>query len=304
MDPTLPLPPLHALLPLDRPFTRAMARLAGVERASLDRMLREGSVVRLLRGVYASAGAPDTRQRRAAAVMLASGRDAVAVDRTAAWVHGVDVTCLAYGEPRPLELLSPSRPARGGRGGGRHLADRDVTRVDGLRSTTRLRTALDLGRLLRPDLALGAMDGHLALGTFTLGDLLAEVPRLMSHRGVEQLRTLAAQVDARSSGMAESALRMHWHEARLPTPIPGMPVCACGRLVRLSLGVAQRQFGAVIAGQVSADDLVALQGAGWRVVVLSEQQVLHTDPAIWTHHLEREFHQHLLTQVDAEDEVG
>ena len=304
MDETLPLHPLHTLLPLDSPFTPAMARAVGVERPSLERMLSEGTVRRLLRGVYAASTQPDSTGMRAAAVALVTGRESIAVDRTAAWVHGVDVTGLGPGDPRPLELLSPRRGGRRALGRGRQLVGRDVQCIESLRLTTPLRTALDLGRLLPADLALGAMDRLLAGGSFTHVELLAEIPRLAAHRGVGQLRTLAVQVDSRSSGLAESALRLRWHEARLPTAIPGMPVCASGRLVRLSLGVGRRQFGAVLAGQVSADDLVALQGAGWRVVVLSEERVLATDPSVLTHHLEREFHQHLLAQAEAEAEAG
>ena len=163
--------------------------------------------------------------------------------------------------------------------------------------TTPLRTALDLGRLLPPGTALGAMDGLLVAGRLTHVQLLAEVPRMAGHRGVGQLRVLAAQVDPRASGMAESVLRLHWHRARLPTAVPGMRVVAAGRLVRLSLGVERRQFGAVLADRVSAADLVALEGAGWRVVVLSAQRVLRSPAEAWTRHLEREFHQQLLAQA-------
>lgn len=300
MDETLPLNPMHTLLPLDLPFTPAMARVGGVDRPALERMLREGTARRILRGVYATAGAPDSTELRAAAVALATGREAIAVDRTAAWVHGVDLTNLAAGEPRPVECLSPGRSARGGLGSGRQLSGHDVQRVGSLRLTTPLRTALDLGRLLPPDLALGAMDRLLAGGTFSHVELLGEVSRLAGHRGIGQLRTLAVQVDARSRVLAESVLRLRWHQARLPTAVPGMPVCAAGRMVRLGLGVERRQFGAVLSGQVSAGDLVALQGAGWRVVVLSEERVLRGDPAVWVHHLEREFHQHLLAQTEAD----
>jgi hypothetical protein len=300
MDETLPLNPLHALLPPDLPFTPAMARSVGVERAALDRLLREGSVRRLLRGVYAAAGTPDSGALRAAAVGLVTGRESVAVDRTAAWVHGVDMTRLAPAEPRPLEVLTPGGRSRGALGSGRQLAGHDVQRLGTLRLTTPLRTALDLGRLLPPDLALGAMDRLLAGGDFTHAELLAEIARLAAHRGVGQLRTLAVQVDARSLNLAESSLRLRWHQSRLPTAVPGLPVCASGRLVRLSLGVERRQFGAVLAAQVTAADLVALEGAGWRIVVLDEERLLGTDPAVWTHHLEREFHQHLLVQVEAD----
>lgn len=297
MDPSLPLNPLHPLLPLERPFTRAMARVVGVERSALDRMLREGTARRLLRGVYAASSAPDTTALRAAAVSLVAGRESTAVDRTAAWVHGVDLWGLDTEGVRPVELLAPGRASRGRSVSSRDLAGHDVQRVEGLRLTTPLRTALDLGRLLAPDLAIGAMDLLLRTGTFSHVELLSEIARLAGHRGVGQLRTLAAQVDARSDGLAESALRLRWHQARLPTAVPGMPVSAGGRLVRLSLGAEQRQFGAVLAGQVSASDLEVLGRAGWRIVVLEEERVLRTDPSVWMRHLEREFHQQLLAQT-------
>jgi hypothetical protein len=296
MDETLPLAPMHPLLPLDRPFTRASARTLGVERSSLDRMLREGTIRRLVRGVYAASTAPDSTSLRAQAVALAIGRKAIAVDRTAAWVHGVDVRRRSPCELPSLEAVHGGRSG-GSTSGARELLGRDVQHLDDLRVTTPLRTALDLGRSLAPDLALGAMDLLLAGGMFTHVQLLAETSRMAGHRGVGQLRRLAAQVDARSLCLAESALRLRWHEARLPTATPGLPVCASGRLVRLSLAVDRRQFGAVLSGQVSAAELVALQGAGWRVVVLSEERVLNTDPSVWVQHLEREFHQQLLDQT-------
>ncbi len=296
----LPMDPVRPLLSRDRPFTRAMARAVGVDRASLERMQRVGDVVRLLRGVYVARTAPDTPTLRAAAVALAVSREATAVDRTAAWIHGVDVTGLLPGAPRPLEVIAAGRSSHRGPGSSRQLAGQDLERIEGLRLTTPLRTALDLGRLLPPDRALGAMDRLLAGGSFTHAQLLAEIPRMAGHRGVGQLRLLAAQVDARAADLAESALRLRWHEARLPSAIPALPVPVAGRLVRLGLGVARRQFGAVLAGRVPGADLLALDGAGWRIVVLTEEQVLRGEPSVWVHHLEREFHQHLLAQLESE----
>ena len=295
MDETLDLRPLASRLPLDRPFTPGTARAAGLERPALDRLHRAGLVRRVLRGVYAATGAPDTVVFRAAAVSLVVRRDTIVVDRTAAWIHGVDVRGSSPADALvPLDRVSRSRRDSAGT---RQLTGRDVVLVEGVHVTTPLRTALDLGRLLPAGRALGAMDALLGIGSFTHTQLLAELPRMAGCPGVGQLRLLAPQVDARAAGLAESVLRLHWNEARLPTPVPGMPVAAGGRLVRLALGVDRRQFGAVLLGRVSADDLVALEGAGWRVVVLPEERVLAGDPVSWTKHLEREFHQQLLAQT-------
>ncbi len=297
MDQTLPLHPLHPLLPLDLPFTPAMARAVGLQRRSLERMLDEGHVRRVLRGVYAASTAPECVEFRAVAAGLALAPHDIAVDRTAAWVHGVSCA-----DPTPLDVLTPARSQRGSLGGRRRLVGRDLVTISGVRLTSPLRTALDLGRLLPPAAALGVMDALLRGGTFSHTALLAELPRFAGHRGIDQLRSLAAQVDDRSAGLAESMLRLHWNNARLPTPVPGMPVAGGHRLVRLSLGVAHRQFGAVLAHQVCAADLLALEEAGWRVVVLAEERLLNTEPSIWVRHLEREFHQQLLAQTKAQEE--
>ncbi len=303
MDPTLPLHPLHPLLPLDQPFTPAMARAVGLDRGGLQRLLERGHVRRLLRGVYVASAAPDCVATRAAAVALALPGRGTAVDRTAGWVHGLPTGLWADPESVvPLDVVSSRRQASWG--GRRHLAARDVQRLGGLSLTTPLRTALDLGRLLPPDRALGALDALLGTRSFTQAQLLAELPRLAGHRGVGQLRTLAAQVDDRSLGPAESVLRRRWLAAALPTPVPGLVVAAGHRAVRLALGVSRCQFGAVLAGRVPAADLLALEGAGWRVLVLPEHRVRRTDPDVVVHHLEREFHQHLLTQVRDEERVG
>ncbi len=287
---------LTSPLPLDRPFTRAEAQAAGVDRAHLERLLRRGSVRRLLRGVYASRHAVDSPGLRAHAARLAVPRAGVVVDRTAAWVHGVPAELLAPPDgPVPLDLAPRGRP-------GRHLLGRDVTWRDGLAVTTPLRTALDAGRRLPADRALAVMDQLVRVTGVGHAELLAELPRFTGTAGVGQLRALAAQVDDRARCPAESVLRLHWHAGRLPTAVPGLPVLAGTRVVRLALGVERRQFGAVLTPaepgcDVGAEDLRVLDLLGWRVVVLEQRRVLHDDPALWVRHLEREFHQHLLAQA-------
>lgn len=296
-DLQLGLDPLVARLPLDRPFTPREAATAGVPRPGLERMLRAGQVRRVLRGVYASATAPDDTAFRAGALALAVGGTTVAVDRTAGWVHGLSLDVLGVTDEQvPLDL---ARTQRRSRGAVRALSARDVTSIGGLRVTTPLRTALDLGRLLRPAPALASLDRLLARDSLTHTALVAELPRMAGLPGIGQLRRLVAEADGRACCAAESVLRLHWNAARLPTAIPAMTVVVGGRLVRLSIGTEHRQFGAVLVGHVGADDLVALQGAGWWIVVLPERRVLQVDPEILTKHLVREYHQHLLALVEA-----
>ena len=304
MDDALALDPLHARLPLDGPFTRATAYAAGISRAGIERMLRQGTVRRLLRGVYVVSTATDDRRLRASAAALAAGGRGIVVDRTAAFVHGLGPEVL-IGEADgvvPLDL-APRLRGHGPRHGTAHLlVGHDVVSIGGLHLTTPLRTALDLGRLLPPGRALAAMDALVVVGGLTHAQLLAELPRMAGSPGVGQLRRLVVQVDGRARGTAESVLRLHWHSARLPTPVPGLVVVAAGRPVRLALAVERRQFAAVVSGQlqrgeVTADDLAALERDGWRVVVLGEERLLRTAPEIWVRHLVREFHQQLVAQT-------
>lgn len=296
LAPQLALDPIVSRLPLDRPFTPAQAAAAGVSRTAVERMQRTGQVRRLVRGVYANASAPDDLAFRAQVVALAAGGDLVAVDRTACWVHGISVDLLSKDGEVPLEL---ARTRGRGRGTHRSLAPFDIECHEGARVSTRLRTALDVGRLLPPGIALACLDRLMTDGSFTHTQLLASLARMGGLEGIAQLRVVASLVDTRACCAAESLLRWHWNTARVPTAIPAMTVVASGRLVRLSIGTEHRRFGAVLAGHVDAEDLLALEAADWWIVVLPEKRVLEVDQATLTGHLQREFHQHLLAEVEA-----
>jgi hypothetical protein len=300
LDPDQP----HAQLPLDltgrslldAPFTPAMARAAGITRGSLDRMLAEGRVRRLLRGVYAATTLADTVQVRAAAAGLVVPEGAVVVDRTAAWVHGVVVPLPAGDALPPVEALTGSTRRRR-LGGRRHLADRDVVTIAGVRVTSPLRTALDLGRFLAPALAQGVVDGFLRAGLCRHRELLTELPRFGRHGGIVQLRHVVALADARAADPAESALRFHWFSARLPTPVPGLVVDGAG--LRLALGLPVQRFGVVVLPDHRAEEqrLATAELLGWRVVLTSAERVLRADPELLVRYLEGEYHQQLLREV-------
>ena len=210
-------------LPLASPFTARQATDVGVGAHLLRRWLREGVVRRVLQGVYVDTDYADNFGLRIAAVRLVLRPHCVVTDRTAAWLHGIDT--FAY---RELEILPPldvcvlpdsNRIRRKGvHGRSRDLAPGDLLDVDGVRLTTPLRTALDLGCQLGRRDALAALDGFLRLHQLTTSELLHESERFAGRRGVIQLRSLIPLADERAESPGESWTRMAIIDAGLPAP--------------------------------------------------------------------------------------
>ena len=208
-------------LPLDRPFTAEQALELGVSRWFLRLLLARALVRPVLRGTYVASQVLDTVDLRAAALRLVVPEAAVVTDRTAAWLHGVDILPRsAVHEPPPLCVFGStgSRLRRPQVASGiRTLPPDDVMVLHGVRVTTPLRTALDLGRLLWRFDALAALDGFLRLGV-PHEHLLLSVERFKGRRGVRQLRYLVLIADGRAESPGESALRLYWYDAGLPRP--------------------------------------------------------------------------------------
>jgi hypothetical protein len=210
-----------APIPVDRPFSAQEATRAGVD-ASLRRRLVERELLRpVLRGVFVATHVPDSLRLSVAALELVVPDHAVVVDRTAAWLHGVDALPRSAIHQMPaLDVFSrhASRLRRPGVASGtRDLRVRDVEHLGHLTVTTSLRTACDLGRRLWRFDALAAIDGFLRLG-LDHGLLLSESERFKGHRGVRQLRELVPLGDPGAESPPESALRLHWYDAELPKP--------------------------------------------------------------------------------------
>jgi hypothetical protein len=210
-------------LPLDRPFTSAEARPLGASRHTVHTLVERGLVREVVRGVYVAAQVPDTIECRLAALRLVLPADAVVTDRTASWLHGVDALPRSAVHVAPdLQVFSraDSRVRRPGvHSGIRMLGPDDVLTLDGVRVTTPLRTALDLGRLLPRYDAIAALDAFRAWG-LELGEMEAQLDRFRGFRGVVQLRELVPLSDPRPESGAESALRLHWLDAGLSAPQP------------------------------------------------------------------------------------
>lgn len=209
-------------LPLDEPFTYREARLAGLSRRLLGDLVEHGLLRHPLKGIYLAAQAPDTPLVRAKAVRLRVPDGFVVTDESAGWLAGAEMILRpgAHLEPPPVTIFAcdegHDRLCNGlVASGTRQLLPRDITELHGVRLTTPLRTALDLGRLRHRDRAIAALDQLLRLGVFTLEELLAEVERFRRQRGVRQLRVLAPLADARSESAPESTLRLRCHDVGL-----------------------------------------------------------------------------------------
>jgi hypothetical protein len=208
-------------LPSDRPFTAAMALEAGISRRRLAGLISDGLVRGVVTGVYAPSQVEDDLRLRVAALGLVVPDHAVVIDRAAGWLHGMPVLRRgAHLTVPPVEVghTTQSRSIRPEVDGHRRgLLPRDVTTIRGVRATTPLRTALDLGRLLWRFDALSALDAAARTGVDP-DEMAAESERFRGYRGVRQLRVLLSLVDAGAESPPESALRLHWLMAGLPRP--------------------------------------------------------------------------------------
>lgn len=230
------------------PFTLTQAREGGVTANRVSCLVRAGVLRRLLKGVYVAAPVPDSLDLRIAALRLVVPVDGVIVDRTAGWLHGADV--LAPGShqtvPQVSVYLDRHRRLRNdvAQSGHRGLRVEDILETGGLRVTTPIRTAWDLGRLLQRDQAFSGMDGMLHLRIFTKDEFLAGIQRFRGMRGVVQLRQLAPLTDHRAESPPESILRLRWLETQLPSPEPQLwVVTEFGELLgRLDLANAEHRI--------------------------------------------------------------
>jgi hypothetical protein len=255
-----PLDPLDLLersgLDLSTPFTSQVARAAGLESKHLLRLVEHGLLRRPLRGVYYGAHLEDTLELRVACVRLAVPEDGVVTDRTAGWLHG-SAMVLAPNDHLVVPAVSvfqgSSKRLRNDvtASGERRLSDRDVVEVHGLRTTTPLRTACDLGRLLRRDAAFAALDAMTRLGRFTVDDLVVEAERFRGYRGVRQLRALAPLADPGAESFGESVLRLRWYDAgAFPRPETQIPILKpeMSLMARLDLGCRAWRYAAEYDG--------------------------------------------------------
>ncbi len=209
-------------LDLSQPFTTSQARKAGLDARRIKRAVDTGLLRRPLTGVYYASSLTASLELRVACLRLVVPDGCVVTDRTAGWLHGATMTLAPNDHldvPRVSVFHTPGNRLRNplAASGERMLADQDVTEVHGMRATTPIRTACDVGRLLHRDSALASMDALLRLRTFDQDDLIREVERFKGYRGVRQLRAFAPLTDPGAQSFGESVLRLRWYDASMGT---------------------------------------------------------------------------------------
>lgn len=240
-------------LPL-APFTAQGAIAAGVPRRALSSLLGAGLLRNPIKGVYVPAQVPDDSTSRLECLKLVTPRDAVVVDRHAGWAQGANML-LRPNEHLNAEPISVFLPAGRGRlrnklsdSGERFFKDEDLTVINGVRMTTPLRTALDLGRQRWPEPALTALDALHRLGTFSVEELVAEIQRFKGMRWVTTLRLVAPHTDGRSQSGGETVVRWRWLNLPVPPPEPQVEVRHDGRLAFIDVGNPSLRFGVEFQG--------------------------------------------------------
>lgn len=239
----------------DRPFTSAMAVAGGATRDQVRDWVRTGTVRRILSDVYVDASAADGVELRARAASLVLPEHAVVCDRSAAWLHGVDVLEFAEHDLVPdLDVVSvncnnPSR-RRGIFGGKRDLLESEITVVQGVRVTTPLRTVCDLACLRGRWQAMAVLDAFRRAFGITEAELRAMLPRFAGRRGCRQLRELIPLSTDQADSRPESWTRIIIHDEGLPVPAAQVwVVLPSGRRARVENAYAYLRIGVEYDGE-------------------------------------------------------
>lgn len=285
------------------PFTFADLARWGLSPHQVRRLVDAGLLRRSLRGAYCPAELPDTTEVRACCAALVLPEHSVVCDRSAAWLHGIDVLEPSEADRTPaLEVVAVrgnNRVRREGvYGGERALLPEDVCELFGVRVTTPLRTACDLACLRGRYSALAVLDAFARVHGVTLKEIERILPRYRRRRGVVQLRQLAPAMSPQRESTGESFCAAAIQHAGLPLPTPQVWVDLDGfGRVRLDHAYEELKIAVEYDGEefhtTEADRerdrqrRAALEAAGWLVIVVRKHDFTGAALDAWLGRLRR-----------------
>lgn len=206
-------------------------QVAGLTVSQFRRLVQAGELVRVRRGVYATAGhvaavrdkpASEHALQVAAAVSAQFTPGAVASYQSAALIHGIDLI------KRPEEgvvWLTRARgryrdaPATGIRWHSAALPPEQITRVLGVQVTTAARTVLDLARSLPYAEGVAAADSALHKRLVAKAELTLMLKKFDRWPGITKARQVVDFSDQLAESVLESAARVAFDKFGLPAPL-------------------------------------------------------------------------------------
>ncbi|MDG5769763.1 hypothetical protein P5W04_22320 [Mycobacteroides abscessus subsp. abscessus] len=186
---------------------------AAIRRGELTRRRLARDFVALYRDVYVRRDLEMTARIRAQAAWLSTG--ATLVGTSAAAVLGTK-----WLNPNgPAEIIRADRRAPAGIVvHSWTLEPTETCTIAGMDVTTPARTAFDLGRSYRSDLAVPLVDALLNATNIKPADVLAVADAHPGARGVARLRSMLPMFDGGAESPQESRLRLLLFRGGLPTP--------------------------------------------------------------------------------------
>ncbi|GAA1593024.1 DUF559 domain-containing protein [Kribbella hippodromi] len=214
------------MLPADFPyFFCGLPFRAKQVRGKLKWLLAQGDIRQIMKGVYVDVRVPDSPELRAEAMELVVPPDAVVCGPAAAWLHGLDTTVLG-----PTGLVEPQWTQR----------SVDTVKVQGLRVTSPIATAVELAMCLPRPFALSAVDAFLRSGKADRWALRAASAAYEGRPGYGQGQDVLRWADRRAASPAESWMRLRLIDAGFPRPELQVRVEGKGRVYHLDLGYPDR----------------------------------------------------------------
>jgi predicted transcriptional regulator of viral defense system len=221
---------LSAALSANNVASTAAWRRHGLSEQRQRMLVRQGKLIRIRHGVYATAPAvewgakaPGRRQiLLVAAARAVTGLDGVASHKSAALIHGLDL--LGESEGDEVTITRPvGRRIRGADHSelvvhAAKLPAEHLIKLYGIPVTTVARTVVDVARSSSFQAGVVAADSALYTSKTTTAELDQVLDVCARWPGTEQARRVVAFADKRAESVLESCARVVFAERGLPAP--------------------------------------------------------------------------------------